>query len=57
VQALLTDVNAWDDARRIRGFVAAMTNVESTSPEWINWALSIANKLDPTKDKKSIKKM
>jgi hypothetical protein len=51
VQALLTEVNAWDDARRIRGYVAAMTNVESTSPDWIKWALSVADKLDPSKRK------
>jgi hypothetical protein len=50
-QGLLTDVNAWNNARLIRGYVAAMKDVESTSPEWINWALSIADKLDPSKKK------
>lgn len=51
VQALLTEVNAWDNARRIRGYVAAMKDVQSTSPDWISWALSIADKLDPSKGK------
>jgi hypothetical protein len=49
VRALLTEVNAWDDARRIRGFIAAMKDGQGVSPDWINWALSIADKLDPSK--------
>jgi hypothetical protein len=51
VQALLTEVNAWDDSRRIRGYVAAMKDGQSASPDWIDWALSIADKLDPSKKK------
>lgn len=50
-QALLAEVNAWNNARLIRGYVADMKDVESTSPEWVNWALSIADKLDPSKKK------
>jgi hypothetical protein len=50
-QALLAEVDAWNNARLIRGYVAAMKDVESTSSEWINWALSIADKLDPSKKK------
>jgi hypothetical protein len=51
VQALLTEVNAWDDARRIRGYVAAMKDGQRALPDWINWALGIADKLDPSKKK------
>jgi len=51
VQALLTEVNAWDDARRIRGYVAVRKESDGASPDWINWALSVADRLDPAKNK------
>jgi hypothetical protein len=58
VQARLAKVNAWEDARRIRGYVAVMEDAQSPSPDWISWALSVADKLDPSKKKtnKEVKK-
>jgi hypothetical protein len=51
VQVLLTEVNAWDDARRIRNYVAVMKDAQSASRDWITRALSVADKLDPSKKK------
>ena len=51
LQTLLTDVKAWDDAGRIRSYVAAVKISQSQSSDWIKWALSVADKLDPAKRK------
>jgi hypothetical protein len=50
VRALLVEVTAWEDAQRIRSYVKALkrhANADTTATEW---ALSVADRLDPTKN-------
>jgi hypothetical protein len=48
VKALLAEAKAWDDARRIRGYVAAMRKRDAESLAWAEWASAVADRLDPT---------
>ena len=49
VQALLNEAQAFDDARRIRSFAAAMRDLAAKPPAWVEWAMSVADGLDPTR--------
>ncbi|MFM9913094.1 MAG: hypothetical protein ACKVN9_06150 [Methylophilaceae bacterium] len=56
VTKLFRDIRNWERAQRIRSFVAEVNKSEanehivSASPtEWIDWALKLADSLDPTK--------
>jgi hypothetical protein len=49
VQELLAEAKAWEDARRLRGYVAAMREVYAKPPAWAEWALGVADRLDPAK--------
>ncbi|HVA28176.1 MAG TPA: hypothetical protein VNF68_08355, partial [Candidatus Baltobacteraceae bacterium] len=49
VNALLAESKAWEDARRIRAYVAVVIEKEGESEqEWAAWAQSIADRIDPT---------
>lgn len=47
VQVLLAEAKAWEDARRIRGYVKARTERGVKDADWSEWALSVADLLDP----------
>jgi hypothetical protein len=49
VERLLSEANAWEDARRIRRYVKAMEGREGIEPGWAKWALGVADRLDPAK--------
>jgi hypothetical protein len=49
VQALLADAKAWEDAQRIRGYVQEMKAGRAKELAWIEWALRVADRLDPVK--------
>jgi hypothetical protein len=51
VQALLNEAKAWEDAQRIRRYVEAMKDLAAKLPAWVEWALEVADRLDPAKDK------
>jgi hypothetical protein len=53
VQELLTEAKAWEDARRIRDYVKAMRGHANKDAQWGEWALSVAERLDPVKRKTS----
>jgi hypothetical protein len=48
VQALLSQVKAWDDARRIRDYVNAVKGCAGKESGWVDWALGVADRLDPS---------
>jgi hypothetical protein len=53
--ALLANASAWRDAENVRAYVAAVRGVmegnveELRLDDWVKWALSEANRLDPTR--------
>jgi hypothetical protein len=49
IQTLLAEAKAWEDARRIRSYVEAMKRHSTPEPSWAEWALGIADRLDPAK--------
>jgi hypothetical protein len=51
VQALLAEAKAWEDAKRIREYAAAMEKDASKSPAWVTWAREIADTLDAARDR------
>jgi hypothetical protein len=51
VEALLKEAEAWEDALRIRGYVAAMKDIVPKDGRWVQWALGVADQLDPTMKK------
>ena len=55
VDNLITDANRWETASRIRSYVQRAEKVgraplgdEQTIEEWVAWALSVAESMDPT---------
>lgn len=50
VQTLLKEAQAWEDARRIRGYVATMRELGTKPLEWVKWALCIADGMDPARN-------
>lgn len=50
VQSLLSQAKAWEDARRIRDYVEAMKDRAGKEPGWVDWALAVADRLDPSKN-------
>lgn len=46
VVALIEEVDAWAQARRLREYVE--TAKDSRDDEWVNWARSVADVIDPT---------
>jgi hypothetical protein len=51
VQELLGEAKAWEDARQIRSYVKAMKGRATESSAWAEWALGVADRLDPVKIK------
>jgi hypothetical protein len=49
VAELLAEATAWEDARRIRSYVKAMKGRSGKDARWVEWALSVADRLDPPK--------
>jgi hypothetical protein len=49
VQTLLTEAKAWEDARQVRSYVGAMKDRAAREPGWAEWALAVADRLDPAK--------
>jgi hypothetical protein len=49
VQVLLAEAKAWEDARRIRSYVAAMRELDAKPAAWAKWALGVADRLGPTR--------
>lgn len=45
------EAKAWEDARRIRGYVKAMKSVGGKDTPSAEWALGVADRLDPSKTK------
>jgi hypothetical protein len=49
VQELLNEAKAWEDARRIRDYVTVARKLALREPAWLDWALGVADRLDPIK--------
>lgn len=49
VQTLLNEAKAFDDAQRIRSFVEEVKHLAAKPPAWVEWALGVADRLDPTR--------
>jgi hypothetical protein len=52
VQMLLNEAKAWDDAERIRTYVDVVRKRGHESDTWMQWALGVADKLEPTRTRK-----
>ena len=51
IARLTADVDAWDQARRIRAYCdAAEANYHDNAGEWLAWARAHAERLDPLSD-------
>jgi hypothetical protein len=57
IDKLITDAGRWESANRVRSFVEHAREVGrapiedgQSIDEWAAWALSVADRLDPTKD-------
>ena len=50
-EALLAEAKCWEDARRIRNYVAAVGQAGHESAAWVEWALNVAEKLEPARTK------
>lgn len=50
VEALLSEAKAWEDAQRIRGYVKAIKGHAGKDEAWTEWALEVADRLDPAKE-------
>jgi len=44
---LLNEAEAFENARRIRAYASAMRDTKTR--EWVEWALGVADRLDPAK--------
>jgi hypothetical protein len=44
---LFNEAEAFENARRIRGYVSAMRDTKTR--EWVEWALGVADRLAPAK--------
>jgi hypothetical protein len=47
-EELLREATAWEDAQRIRCYVQFMKDRAAAEPDWVEWALSVADGLDPS---------
>lgn len=50
IKTLIDEANAWEQANRIRLYVAAKRNAEddsSATVEWAVWATQVADSIDP----------
>ncbi len=50
IDDLLTKARDWEDADRVRRYVAAVVSKKNDNDEWARWALDVANGIDPTVD-------